>query len=133
MRFDSRSCEAVSAPARKPRRLVLLGVAAVMAFGFVVPGGVLHPEQAQAHNDCYDFWKNSGHTKYAQWYHCHDFRAVDPDRQADTVARVHICGYSGKLHGITVRHHHVRWGGDFYSRTNAREDLGGEGCRPRRR
>ncbi len=129
MSFDAESSNAVPEPARKPRRLTLLALAAVIAFGFVVPGGVVQPDQAQAHTSCFDFWKNSGHTARAQWHHCHDFRIVDGD---DVQARVHICGYSGTLHGITVRHHHrnVLW--DFWSRTDARDDPGGEGCRRRR-
>ncbi len=118
--------EAKLEPARKPARRRLLVLAAVSAaMVFSLPGGIVQPDQAQAHTSCYDAWRNSGHTANVRWYHCHGWTTVDGD---DVQTRVHICGYSGTLHGITVRHHHVSWGRDFWSSTNHAHQYRGEGC-----
>ncbi len=110
----------------KRRRLALLGVAGAMLLSLVMPGGFAQPERAQAHSSCYDAWQNSGHTARAHSYHCHGWATVDGD---DVQTRVHICGLSGTLHGVTVRHHHVGYfGRDFWSSTDEHHDPGGEGC-----
>ena len=105
------------------RLLAIAAVTAVMGFG--LPGGVAQPDPAQAHTSCYDFWRQSGHTANVRWYHCHNWTTVDGD---DVQTRVHICGYSGTLHGVTVRHHHRDNWFDFWSSTAHAHDYHGEGC-----
>jgi len=74
---------------------------------------------AAAVPSCRDFWRHSGHTDRVRWYHCH--RTSDP-----YVKRVHICGVSGTLHGITV----AQFPDGVWLRNSSthRHDVGGEGC-----
>jgi hypothetical protein len=104
---------------RKPIRFALASVGALAVA--LVPGSVLSSGTASAATSCYAFWRHSGHTDNVRWYHCHDNRTVPGigDR-----ARVHICGFSGTLHGITV-FHDIR---DNWSTDNHAHDVGGEGC-----
>lgn len=72
---------------------------------------------AAAVPSCRSFWRHSGHTTRVRWYHCH--RTSDP-----FVKRVHICGKSGTLHGVTV----AQFPGNVWLRNNHRHARGGEGC-----
>lgn len=72
-----------------------------------------------AQPSCYQFWRVSNHTERVRWYHCH------PTSSAFT-KRVHICGYSGILHGISVAKLDGTW-----LLARHRHDRGGEGCRRR--
>lgn len=106
----------------------ILAAVLLTSTAIVIPS-VVAPGIAQAHIDCYDYWLNSGHNpENAVWYHCHNWQTVPGGRQDDIEVRVHICNGSGYLHGITIRHHHVSWGDDFYSVNNHVHDRGGEGC-----
>jgi hypothetical protein len=73
---------------------------------------------AAAVPSCEDFWRHSGHTDRVRWYHCHG--TSDP-----YVKRVHICGVSGTLHGITVGYLFGAW---VNNEDTHRHDVGGEGC-----
>jgi hypothetical protein len=100
---------------------------AITAFTLAVPRGVAQPEKAEAnHLSCYDFWQHSGHTdtRFIQWWHCHDMRTV---AAIGTRARVHICGDSGTLHGVTVFH---TWNGAWSTDDHAHGDGNSEGCWP---
>jgi hypothetical protein len=66
---------------------------------------------------CRDYWLNSGHTANVDWYHCHTITNRPNSR------RVHICGLSGILHGITVT-----ISSTGITRSNHVHDPGGEGC-----
>lgn len=84
---------------------------------------VLVPRTAQAYHygaSCFDLWRHSGHTDNVRWYHCHNFNS----NGSAWTARVHICGYSGWLHGITVSTSIYR----DVIRYNHAHDYGGEGC-----
>jgi hypothetical protein len=100
---------------------VVLAIVAAMAFALAIPF-IATPERAEAgHLNCGDFFRHSGHTDRARWHHCHDMRTVPG---IGSRARVHICGVSGTLHGITVFHDiHANW-----SRQDHAHDPGGEGC-----
>ncbi len=106
--------------------LSLLAVAtlAVVAAPAVIGGGAIAPQVAQAHVSCYDFWRSSGHTTNVRWYHCHSWTNIY--NGLATKARVHICGYSRTLHGISVTHNHEGWG-DYRRGSDAHETYG-EGC-----
>jgi hypothetical protein len=109
-------------------RIAVLLTAMVAAFSLGV-GGPVRPVPAEAHADCTDFWQHSGHTDNVRWYHCHDWLTYgDGLGGSITVARVHICGYSGTLHGITVLHHHRAGRPDDWSTSTHAHDSGGEGC-----
>ncbi len=109
-------------------RLAVLLSTIVAAFAFVV-GGPVRPDSAAAHTDCDDFWRHSGHTDNARWHHCHDWITYgDGMGGSITRARVHICGYSGTLHGITVGHHHISGWWDSWDTSAHAHDVGGEGC-----
>jgi hypothetical protein len=100
-------------------------VMVVTAVTVAVPGGVTQPEKAQAHHlSCFDFWQHSGHTdtQHIRWWHCHDMRQVPA---IGTRARVHICGTSGTLHGVTVFH---TWNGQWSTDDHAHGDGSNEGC-----
>jgi hypothetical protein len=73
-----------------------------------------------AQPSCYQFWRHSGHTARVRWYHCHATSSA-------YTKRVHICGYSGILHGISV----ASLPGGTWLRARHRHDPGGEGCTPR--
>lgn len=75
------------------------------------------PRIAAAVPSCRDFWRHSGHTTRVRWYHCH--RTSSP-----YVKRVHICGRSGTLHGVTV----AQFPGNAWLRRNHRHDPHGERC-----
>lgn len=101
-------------------------VASVAAFSLIGGGAVL-PDSAAAHRNCDDFWWHSGAahtTDNVRWWHCHDWRTIS----GQDIARVHICGYSGTLHGVTVGHIHrsVLW--DLWGTAEHAHDVGGEGC-----
>jgi hypothetical protein len=66
---------------------------------------------------CEDYWLNSGHTANVDWYHCHRI----PNRPNSR--RVHICGLSGILHGITVT-----ISSTGITTSDHAHDPGGEGC-----
>jgi len=66
---------------------------------------------------CYEFWAWSGHTDRVRWYHCHGYHGFYNAR------RVHICGVSGYLHGVTVFLY--PGGADVVDHAH---DNGGEGC-----
>jgi hypothetical protein len=106
---------------RHVRRAMVLAM--TTAAGLVSLVGVSSTSAApsiRAQPPCAQFWRFSGHTDRVQWYHCH------PTSSAYT-KRVHICGYSGVLHGISV----VSLPGGNWFRTRHRHDRGGEGCRRR--
>ncbi|HEY0641540.1 MAG TPA: hypothetical protein VGD67_28255 [Pseudonocardiaceae bacterium] len=66
---------------------------------------------------CYEYWIKSAHTTNYKWYHCHD-------TQYSNKKRVHICGNSGYLHGITITiYSSGNWDAD-----NHAHDYDGEGC-----
>lgn len=109
-------------------RLGALLTAMAATFGFAV-GGPVGPGTAAAHTDCNDFWRHSGHTENARWHHCHDWLTYgDGLGGTITLARVHVCGGSGTLHGITVSHHHRAGWWDSWSTSAHAHDPGGEGC-----
>ena len=66
---------------------------------------------------CDSAWRHSGHTANVNWYHCH------PTVDSPEVVRVHICGYSGTLHGIYVGIYTHEW-----QTAGHKHDDGGEGC-----
>jgi hypothetical protein len=70
-----------------------------------------------AYHNCWHYWINSGHTDNVRWYHCHDTAYANEKR-------VHICGYSGYLHGISV----IDYLNGYFGTYNHRHDYGGEGC-----
>lgn len=72
-----------------------------------------------AQPSCYQFWRVSGHTARVRWYHCHSTSSA-------FTKRVHICGYSGTLHGVSVAKLDGTW-----LLARHRHDRGGEGCRRR--
>lgn len=72
---------------------------------------------AAAQPSCRQFWQHSDHTTRVRWYHCH--ATSDP-----YVKRVHICGVSGTLHGVSV----AQFPDGVWLRANHRHDVGGEGC-----
>lgn len=100
-------------------RLAVIGavVATVGMFGFADASNVTPSTVGQAAPSCYQFWQHSGHTEHYRWYHCHP--TSDP-----YVKRVHICGKSGYLHGITV----AQFPDGVWLTNNHRHDFGGEGC-----
>jgi hypothetical protein len=110
---------------RALRAALLVTVATIAAFSFA-GGGVLRPDSAEAHRNCYDFWQHSGHVDNTRWYHCHNWRTTSDGTQ--DLARVHICGYSGTLHGITVGHIHQWAWPDRWATADHAHDVGGEGC-----
>ncbi len=73
---------------------------------------------AQPPPSCYQFWRHSGHTDRVRWYHCHSTSSA-------YTKRVHICGNSGYLHGISV----ASLPDGVWLRARHRHDRGGEGCR----
>jgi hypothetical protein len=110
------------------RLAAILTVAMVAVFSFIT-GGPVRPDTAAAHTSCYDFWRHSGHTDNVRWYHCHNWETYSDNAGGSiTQARVHICGYSGTLHGITVGHHHKDAWFDSYATGGHAHDVGGEGC-----
>jgi hypothetical protein len=107
--------------------VLLLTVATVTAYSSM-KGGAVRPESALAHQDCHDFWQHSGHTANARWYHCHNWQNLPYQDGSQTLTRVHICGYSGTLHGVTVGHIHRPWFPDRWESGDHAHDVGGEGC-----
>ena len=108
---------------RHIRLALVLAMTTAASLGSI--GGVSSPSAAPATAarpapTCAQFWRHSGHTERVRWYHCHA-------TSSPLTKRVHICGDSGTLHGISVT---SRPGG-HWPRTNHRHDRGGEGCRPR--
>lgn len=106
------------------RPLLLAVVTTVGMFNFVgassaSPSDVSASQSnvAAALPSCRDFWLHSGHTDRVRWYHCHSTN--DP-----YVKRVHICGVSGTLHGITV----AEFPDGVWLTNDHRHDIGGEGC-----
>lgn len=96
-----------------------------LALGALVAAGVsvAQPAQSAARQPpppCAQFLRFSGHTDRVRWYHCHSTSSA-------YTKRVHICGDSGTLHGISV----VSLPDGIWFRTKHRHDRGGEGCRPR--
>jgi hypothetical protein len=104
------------------QRTILLTLTAASLVSFVGAGStsVAQSTAARAQPSCAQFWRFSGHTDRVRWYHCHSTSSA-------FTKRVHICGYSGVLHGISVVS--LPDGNGF--RTRHRHDRGGEGCRPR--
>lgn len=113
---------------RRVRTTLLLAVIATVGiFGFAGASSAgqsnVGPSQsaaAAAAPSCRDFWQHSGHTDRVRWYHCHPTNPSDP-----YVKRVHICGVSGTLHGITVANLNGAW---VRNEDTHRHDPGGEGC-----
>jgi hypothetical protein len=106
-------------------------VKSLIASLILVGGSFLWPGMAVAHADCDDFWRHSEHTDRAQWHHCHDWQTYPSGGGTITQARVHICGFSGTLHGITVGHVHREVIPSKWVTGGHAHDEGGEGCRPR--
>lgn len=106
------------------RKKVLLAIAmiatmvgAIATVTLVVP----EPEQAKAYHStgCYDLWRHSGHLDNVRWYHCHNV-TYDGSRKW---GRVHICRWTGWLHGISV----YTYPGYVYTWDHA-HDYDGENC-----
>jgi hypothetical protein len=72
-----------------------------------------------ATHSCYEYWVKSAHTENVRWYHCHD-------TQYSNRKRVHICGHSGWLHGITI----TIYSGGNWEAANHAHDFDGEDCNP---
>jgi hypothetical protein len=109
--------------------LSLLVMMAVTVGGYtlIIQGSAVRPDAAQAHVSCEDYWQHSGHVEGAVWYHCHNWQSwYDGDEV--TQARVHICGASGVLHGIDVRHVHRYLAPDRWETEDHAHDGHGEGC-----
>ena len=104
------------------QRKILLTLTAASLVSFLGAGSTSAAQStaARAQPSCAQFWRFSGHTDRVRWYHCHSTSSA-------YTKRVHICGYSGVLHGISV----VSLPGGNWFRTRHRHDRGGEGCRPR--
>jgi hypothetical protein len=104
---------------RRVRLALLLAVAVTTGTAFSLAGtSNASPSTVRAAAPtCYQFWQHSGHTARTVWYHCHD--TSDP-----YVKRVHICGESGTLHGITV----AQFPDGVWLTNDHRHDPGGEGC-----
>jgi hypothetical protein len=117
-------------PVRRGLLAAVLTLVATVAVYAVIAGGASRPETASAHQSCYDLWQHSGHTANVRWYHCHSWTTYSDNAGGSfTQARVHICGYSGYLHGVTVAHHHRDLIWDTYTdAVNHAHDYGGEGC-----
>jgi len=116
------------------RRILLLAmVAAVGMFSFVGASSASPSDVSASPSDvsaspsnvaaalpsCRDFWLHSGHRDRVRRYHCHATSPSNPH-----VKRVHICGVSGTLHGITV----AEFPDGAWVTNNHRHDVGGEGC-----
>ena len=90
---------------RHVRLALVLALTTAASLGSVV--GVSSPSAAPATA-----------ARRVRWYHCHA-------TSSPLTKRVHICGDSGTLHGISVT---SRPDG-HWPRTRHRHDRGGEGCR----
>lgn len=107
--------------------LLVAAVATVGVFTFGAVSGAAHSGHAhaakvskkkpRAHVSmlCWQAFNVSGHTSNVRWWHCHG---------TSPTLRVHICGYSGTLHGITVYNVFAQ---TYYTYNHA-HDVGGEGC-----
>jgi hypothetical protein len=113
-----------------PRILVAVGIAAVsvlVALTLPVGGSLTRPGTAEAgHAECFDYWQHSGHTdvNHIRWWHCHG----ESQSMGWYFTRVHICGDSGTLHGVTVRHNHNPQGPLWSSDGHDHGDGDNEGC-----
>jgi hypothetical protein len=72
-----------------------------------------------ATHSCYEYFVKSAHTENVRWYHCHD-------TQYSNKKRVHICGRSGWLHGITI----TIYGSGNWDAVSHAHDFDGEDCNP---
>lgn len=101
--------------------LVVITAASLVGLDGAGSAGAAQPDAAEAARPtptCSQFWSHSGHTDRVRWYHCHS-------TDSPLTKRVHICGYSGTLHGISVTSRSDgRWPRDRH-----KHDRGGEGCR----
>lgn len=103
--------------------LVVITAAGPVSLDGASSASAAQPDAAEAARPtptCSQFWSHSGHTDRVRWYHCHS-------TDSPLIKRVHICGYSGTLHGISV----TSVPDGHWRRDRHKHDRGGEGCRRR--
>jgi hypothetical protein len=110
----------VMRPVRLAMVLAMTTAASLVSFAGVSSTSAAQSTARQPPPPCAVFWRHSGHTDRAQWFHCHA-------TSSPYTKRVHICGYSGVLHGISV----ASLPDGIWLRARHRHDRGGEGCRRR--